>query len=156
MTGKSALREALRKGPLALSIAAIPVFLGACNEVGKDTLTFWDVMWSMVVLFFWFMAIWIFITVFADIFRRDDLSGGAKAVWIFALIILPFLGALIYLVMRPKVTAQDVQMAARAEAAQTAVAQVSTADELAKLQQLKASGTISEAEFEALKAKLLA
>jgi hypothetical protein len=151
-----ALREALRRGPVALAIAALPVFLGACNQVGTSSLTFWDVMWSMVVFFFWFMLIWIFIAVFADIFRRNDLSGGAKAVWIIALVILPFLGALIYMVMRPKVTAQDVQMAAQAEAAQAAVAQVSTADELAKLQQLKASGTISEAEFEALKAKLLA
>jgi hypothetical protein len=151
-----ALREALRRGPVALAIAALPVFLGACNQVGTASLTFWDVMWSMVVFFFWFMLIWIFIAVFADIFRRNDLSGGAKAVWIIALVILPFLGALIYMVMRPKVTAQDVQMAAQAEAAQAAVAQVSTADELAKLQQLKASGTISEAEFEALKAKLLA
>jgi hypothetical protein len=150
-----ALREALRRGPVALAIAALPVFLGACNQVGTASLTFWDVMWSMVVFFFWFMLIWIFIAVFADIFRRNDLSGGAKAVWIIALVILPFLGALIYMVMRPKVTAQDVQMAAQAEAAQAAVAQVSTADELAKLQQLKAAGTISDAEFEALKAKLV-
>jgi hypothetical protein len=156
MTGMLSIRGALRKAPLVLGVAAMAVFLGACSQVGTPTLTFWDVIWSMVVLFFWVMAIWIFIAVFADIFRRNDISGGVKAVWILALIILPFLGAIIYMVMRPKVTAQDVQMAARAEAASAAVSQVSTADELAKLQQLKASGTISDAEFEALKAKLLA
>ena len=156
MTDTSGLREALRRSPLALFIAAITLFLAACNQVGTATLTFWDIVWSMVVFFFWFMAIWIFIAVFADIFRRQDLSGGAKAIWIVVLFVLPFFGALIYLVMRPKVTAQDVQMAAQAEAAQKAVANVSTADELAKLEQLKAAGTINDAEFQSLKAKLLA
>jgi energy-coupling factor transporter transmembrane protein EcfT len=115
-----------------------------------------DVLVSMVAFFFWFMAIWIFITIFGDIFRRNDLSGGAKAGWIFLLFILPFLGALIYLIARPKVTAQDVQMMAQAEAANKAVAGVSTADELAKLQQLKDSGAITAAEYETLKTKALA
>lgn len=156
MLNSVALREAFRKGPVVLSIAAVTVFLGACNQVGTANLTFWDVMWSMVAFFFWFMLIWIFIAVFADIFRRNDLSGGAKAIWIIALVILPFLGALIYMVMRPKATAQDVQMMAQAEAAQKAAAGVSTADELAKLQQLKDAGTISAAEYETLKAKLMA
>ena len=50
--------------------------------------------------FFWFMAIWIFITIFGDIFRRNDLSGGMKAVWIIVLVLLPFLGAIIYMVAR--------------------------------------------------------
>ena len=115
-----------------------------------------DVLWSLVAFFFWFMAIWIFISIFGDIFRRNDLSGGATAGWILLIFILPFLGALIYIVMRPKVTAQDVQLMAQAEAANKAVAGVSTADELAKLQQLKDSGAISAAEFDTLKAKALA
>jgi energy-coupling factor transporter transmembrane protein EcfT len=115
-----------------------------------------DVLVSMVAFFFWFMAIWIFITIFGDIFRRNDLTGGAKAGWIFLLFILPFLGALIYLIARPKVTAQDVQLMAQAEAANKAVAGVSTADELAKLQQLKDSGAITAAEYETLKTKALA
>jgi hypothetical protein len=150
------LREAVRRGPVALTIAAVTVFLAACNQVGTQSITFWDIVWSMVVFFFWFMLIWIFIAIFADIFRRNDLSGGAKAVWLIVLVFLPFIGALIYMVMRPKATAQDVQMMAQAEAAQKAAAGVSTADELAKLQQLKDSGTISAAEFESLKAKLMA
>ncbi len=102
------------------------------------------------------MAIWIFITIFADIFRRTDLSGVAKAGWILLLFILPFISALIYLIARPKVTAGDVQMMARADAANKAVAGVSTADEIAKLQQLKDAGTINQAEFDTLKAKTLA
>lgn len=115
-----------------------------------------DVFLSMVAFFFLFMAIWIFIAVFADIFRRNDIHGGAKAGWIILIFILPFLGCLIYLIARPKMTAQDVQMMARADAANSAVAGVSTADELAKLQQLKDSGAISAAEYESLKAKTLA
>ena len=109
----------------------------------------------MIVFFFWFMLIWMFIAVFADIFRRNDLSGGMKAVWILAIFILPLLGILIYMISRPKMTAQDVQQMTQMEAGVKAAASVSTADELAKLQQLKAAGTISDAEFEALKAKLI-
>ncbi len=146
-------RRSLR--PAWLLLFALPLLLTACNQVGGATLTFWDVVWGMVFFFFWFMAIWIFINVFADIFRRDDLSGGAKAVWILVLIVLPFLGALIYMLMRPKVTAQDVQMLARAEVASKAVAGVSTADELTKLKQLKDAGAITDAEYASLKAKIV-
>jgi hypothetical protein len=115
-----------------------------------------DALWTLVALFFWIMAIWIFIAIFGDIFRRTDLSGAAKAGWILLIFILPFLGCLIYIVARPKVTAQDVKMMAQADAATKAVAGVSTADELAKLQQLKDSGAITAAEFDTLKAKALA
>ena len=115
-----------------------------------------DALWAMLVFFFWFMAIWIFITIFGDIFRRNDLTGGMKAVWIFVLIILPFLGALIYIATRPKLTAQDVQLITQAEAASKAAASVSPADQIAKLSELRAAGTITEEEFQALKAKALA
>ena len=114
------------------------------------------ILWGMLVFFFWFMAIWIFIAVFADIFRRNELSGLAKAGWIVLIFVIPFLGALIYIIARPRVTSQDVQRMAQAEAAGKAAASVSPADELAKLQQLKDAGTISDAEFEALKQKALA
>jgi hypothetical protein len=75
--------------------------VAGCAQVGGPTLTFWDVIFSMVAFFFWFMLIWIFISIFADIFRRHDLSGLAKAGWIIVIVILPFIGALIYIVMRP-------------------------------------------------------
>ena len=100
-------------------------------------------------------VIWIFIGLFADIFRRNDLSGVAKAGWLLLLIILPFLGALIYIAMRPKVTAQDVELMTRAEAGQKAAASVSVADQIAKLQELKAAGAITEPEYEALKKKAM-
>ena len=80
--------------------------------------SFGNVLWTMLVLFFWVMAIWIFITIFADIFRRNDLSGWAKAGWIFLIFIVPFLGALIYVIARPKMTAQDKEMIEQAQEAQ--------------------------------------
>jgi type VI protein secretion system component VasK len=118
--------------------------------------TFLDVFWYSILFFFWILAIWIFIALVSDVIRRDDLSGGKKAVWIVFMVILPFLGCLTYIIVRPKVTAQDVRMAAQAEAAQRAAAGVSTADELSKLNQLKSQGVINDAEYEDLKKKALA
>jgi hypothetical protein len=115
-----------------------------------------DFLITVVWLFFWTMALMIFISVFSDIFRREDLSGGMKAVWIIVIFVLPFLGCLIYMIARPKVTAQDVRTIAQAEAASRAVAGVSTADELTKLTQLRDANVISPQQYEALKAKLLA
>ncbi len=143
------------RASLVALAATVPLLVGACDQVGKSSLSFWDVIWSMVVFFFWFMFIWIFIQVFADIFRRNDMTGMSKAIWIIAIIILPLLGCLIYMVTRPKVTAQDVQMMTRADAAMGAASQVSTADELTKLASLRDAGAISPAEYESLKAKLV-
>ena len=78
---------------------------------------FGDLIWTMFALFFWFMLIWMFIDVFADIFRRDDLSGGAKAGWILLIFILPLFGILIYVIARPTMTEQDREMAMSAPAA---------------------------------------
>lgn len=154
-TRSAALRGALRRAPAALGIAGVTLFLAACNQVGTQSLTFWDIFWSMIWFFFLFMFLMVFFSCLMDIFRRNDISGGTKAVWLIVLIFIPFLGCLIYMVMRPKATAQDVQMMAQAEAAQKAAMGVSTADELAKLEQLKAAGTISEPEFQSLKAKII-
>ena len=118
--------------------------------------TLLDFFWTMAIIFFWVIAIMIWFRCFMDLFSRDDLGGGMKAVWILALILIPWLGALVYIIARPKVTASDVQMMVRAEAAGQAAAKVSTADELAKLADLKDKGVINDAQYEDLKAKLLA
>lgn len=118
--------------------------------------TFLDVFWWMVVAFFWFMAIWLFVALISDILRRDDMSGGKKAMWIVFLVFLPFIGALAYIISRPKVTAQDVRLMTQSEAAYRAAAGVSTADELTKLRELRAEGVLSEQEYEELKRKTLA
>ena len=117
--------------------------------------TFLDVFWWMVVAFFWVMAIWLFIALLTDVFRRDDISGGKKAVWVAFMVILPFIGALAYIIARPKVTAQDVRMLAESDAAYRAAAGVSTADELTKLRQLREQGVLDESEYEELKRKTL-
>ena len=115
--------------------------------------TFGSVMWAMVVFFFWFMAIWIFITIFSDIFRRRDLSGVAKAAWIFLLFVLPFLGALIYMIARPKMTEQDKEDIERMQEAQRRVSGYSYAEEIEKLAKLRDEGKISAEEYEDLKRK---
>jgi hypothetical protein len=147
--------RALLARPMVPALAVLALLVAGCAQVGSPTLGFWDVIFSMIAFFFWFMFIWIFISLFGDILRRDDLSGGMKAVWIFVLIILPFLGSLIYIVVRPKVTPQDVALMARADAAQKAAAGVSTADQIAKLSELKEAGAITVPEYEALKKKAM-
>jgi hypothetical protein len=118
--------------------------------------TFLEVVWWMIVMFFWVMAIWIFIALLADIFRRDDLSGWGKAGWITLLVVLPFIGALAYVIARPKVTAQDVRLMTESDAALRAASNVSTADELSKLSDLRGQGVLSEQEYEELKRRTLA
>jgi hypothetical protein len=118
--------------------------------------TLLDFFWTMAIIFFWVIAIMIWFRCFMDLFGRDDLTGVMKGIWIVALIIIPWLGALVYINTRPKVTATDVQNLVRAEAAGQAASQVSTADELAKLADLKEKGVVNDAQYEALKAKLLA
>ena len=115
--------------------------------------SFGNVLWAMLVFFFWFMAIWIFITIFADIFRRNDISGWGKAGWILLIFIVPFLGALIYLIARPKMTAQDKEMMEKAEEAQRRISGYSAADEIEKLVKLRDSGAITADEFEEMKRK---
>jgi uncharacterized membrane protein YczE len=114
------------------------------------------VFWYMLVCFLWLMFFWVFISVVADIFRRDDMSGWSKAIWLFLIIVLPLLGILIYVIARPKMTAQDVRMMTQAEAAQRAASGVSTADELAKLKDLHTQGVLSDQEYENLKQKAIA
>jgi hypothetical protein len=114
-----------------------------------------EVLWTMVVFFFWFMAIWIFIMVFADIFRRNDLSGWAKAGWIFLIFIVPFLGAIIYLIARPKMTEQDKEMMEKAQEAQRRIEGYSAADEIAKLAKLRDEGKITAEEYEEMKRKAM-
>ena len=151
------IRAAFGRRALPLAIlAVVPVLFAACNQVGTSSVTFWDIVISMVWFALLFMWIMIVISIFSDIFRRKDLSGGWKVIWIIVIFWIPFIGILIYIFSRPKLTAQDLEMATQAEAAQKAASQVSVADQLEKLTQLRDSGAISVPEYESLKAKLLA
>ena len=121
-----------------------------------------DLFSTMLGLFVFFIWFWLLIIVFSDIFRSRDLSGWAKALWVIFVIILPFLGILIYLIarggkMHERAEAQTTQQqqAFDAYVKQAAGTSGSSVDELAKLADLKAKGVITDAEFEAQKAKLL-
>jgi hypothetical protein len=114
-----------------------------------------SVIWTMVVFFFWVMAIWIFISIFGDIFRRRDLSGIAKAGWILLLFVLPFLGALIYMIARPKMTAQDREDIERVQETRRRIEGYSYAEEIERLARLRDAGEISAEEYENLKRKAM-
>ena len=127
-----------------------------------------DLFWSMLWFFLFFAWIWLLITIFADIFRSDDLSGWGKAFWTIFVVILPWLGVLIYLIarggsMQERAMAQAVaQEKAQREyiqqvsASSGGASSASSADELKKLAELQSSGVITAEEFAAQKAKLLA
>jgi uncharacterized membrane protein len=121
-----------------------------------DTLLTWqfgEVMIYMLVVFVWMMVIWMFIAVFADIFRRRDIHGLAKAFWIFLIFIVPLFGILIYMIARPKdaTSAQDAEILA----AQKRAMGYSPTAEIEKAQGLLASGAITQAEFDAIKQNAL-
>ena len=136
-------------------LAIVALLVAGCAQVGTNSLNFWDLVWSIVILFFWLMVLWIFIALFGDIFRREDLSGGWKAIWIIVIFVIPFLGALVYIITRPKMTPQDVRMMTQADAAAKAAAGVSPADQIEKLNQLKDAGAITVPEYEELKKKAM-
>ena len=121
-----------------------------------------DFLWTMIEIFFFIVWIWLAIMVFVDIFRSHDMGGWAKALWVLFVVILPFLGILVYLIARGG--GMQERAAAQAAREQKAFDQyvrqtagsAGNADELAKLADLKAKGFITDAEFDAQKAKLLA
>jgi hypothetical protein len=119
-------------------------------------MTFGEFFWWMIGFYIFFMVIWVFIAVIADIFRRRELSGWGKAGWILLVVVFPLLGSLIYVLARPKMTAQDREELAVAEEAQRRAVGYSTADELEKLARLREAGTISGEEYEGLKQRALA
>ena len=120
-----------------------------------------DIFWSMLWFFLFFLWIWLLISLFADIFRSDDLSGWRKAGWVILLIAIPWLGALVYLIARggsmQERTISD--MAAREKATRSYIQDVagtgSTADELAKLASLHDRGVLTDQEFSMQKIALL-
>ena len=121
-----------------------------------------QVFWSMLWFFLFFIWIWLLISLFGDIFRSKDLSGWGKALWTIFIIILPFLGVLVYLIVRGNsMQERALQDAANRESQFRGYVQsVATtgggaADELAKLADLRDKGVISDAEFQAAKAKAL-
>jgi uncharacterized membrane protein YcjF (UPF0283 family) len=123
---------------------------------------FLDIFWTMIIFFVWVIWIWMVITVLADVFSRHDISGWAKAAWIVFVIVLPYLGVLVYLIVNSSKMAErraQKSQAARAEFdeyVKTVAAPGGAAGEIEKAKQLRDSGTITEEEFDMIKAKALA
>jgi hypothetical protein len=123
---------------------------------------FLSVFWSMMIFFFWIIWIWLLITVFADIFRRRDMGGGAKTLWIIFVIILPYLGVFIYLITQGGKMADrsakeaDAYQAQFDERIKSVAGSGGAAAEIEKAKQLLDSGAITQAEFDAIKQKALA
>jgi Phospholipase_D-nuclease N-terminal len=116
---------------------------------------FGDILLTMLALFVWAGLIWMFIAAFGDIFRRRDLSGLAKAGWILLIVVLPFLGILFYVIARPPwVEGQEIPRAG--ERTDFTYTRLSAADEIEKAAKLQAAGTITPAEFAAIKEQALA
>ena len=122
---------------------------------------FLDVMWSMLVFFMWVIWIWMLIVILSDVFRRRDIGGGTKVLWTIFVIIAPFLGVFIYLLANHDSMAERAAEQARAQQGQMddyvrSVAGGGAASEIEKAQGLLTSGAITQAEFDAIKAKALA
>jgi hypothetical protein len=116
--------------------------------------TFGNLLLSGLAFFFWFALLWMFIGIFADILRRD-LSGWAKAGWITLIVLLPFLGILIYLIATPRLTAETRRPVPGQPEPRGGVAGRSTADEIAKAALLHDEGRITTDEYEQLKQQAL-
>jgi hypothetical protein len=119
--------------------------------------------WTIFLIFLWVLWFWVLITIFIDIFRSDDLSGWGKAGWFIFVLLIPLIGVLVYLIARggkmrqrqvQDAQAQDQQF--RSYVQEAAGSQTSSAEELAKLADLRDKGVITAQEFDSQKAKILA
>jgi len=123
---------------------------------------FLDVFWTLIIFFLWVIWIWFLIAILSDVFRRHDIGGGKKAVWVFFIIFLPIVGALSYLIVNGQGMAQ--RNVKETQAAQgrmddyvrSVAASGGAAGEIEKAKQLLDSGAINADEYAALKAKALA
>jgi hypothetical protein len=121
-----------------------------------------DIIWTMLVFFGFILWFWLFIVVFTDLFRRDDISGWGKAAWAVAMIVFSFIGILVYLIVEGRAMAErrGKDVAAARAAFETDVRSVAgsgsgPADEIARAKQLRDSGDITAEDYETLKRRAL-
>jgi TRAP-type C4-dicarboxylate transport system permease small subunit len=123
---------------------------------------FLNVLWDILIIFCWFLYIWLAIVSFTDLFRRRDISGWAKAAWVFLIVIIPWFGVLIYLIANHDGMAERNEKQSQAmhaqfdQAVRQAAATGGPASEIDTAKKLLDAGTISQEEFDAIKAKALA
>ncbi len=122
---------------------------------------FLNVFWDILIVFAWILFIWVAITVFGDLFRRHDISGWAKAAWVIFVVVIPWIGVLAYLIAYHTGMAERSQKDTQAAQAQfddyvrQAAGTGGPASEIDTAKKLLDSGAISQAEFDAIKAKAL-
>ena len=128
--------------------------------IAEADFPFLEFLWAMIVFFAWVAWIWIAITCFIDIFRRHDIGGWHKAAWIVFIIVIPFLGVLVYLIAQhDAMRERSVKQAQAQQAAFDSYVKETaggSAAEIAKAKELLDAGTINQAEFDAIKAKATA
>ena len=123
-----------------------------------------DIFLTTLYFFIFIIWLWLLFMVFIDIFRSHDMKGWAKALWVIGIIVMPYLGVLVYLIFRGgKMHERAAQQAAQQQKAfdqyvkqAAGTPGASTADQLSKLADLKSQGVLTDAEFEAQKSKILA
>ncbi len=129
--------------------------------ISASSYPFLNVLWDILIVFAWILFIWIAIIAFTDLFRRRDISGWAKAAWVVLIVILPWLGVLAYLIVNHDGMAERNEKQARAAQAQFdeyvrhAASTGGPANEIDTAKKLLDSGTITQAEFDAIKTRAL-
>ena len=122
----------------------------------QEGFTYRNFLLDALAIFVFIVWFWLLITVAADLFRRHDISGWIKAIWVIAWIVFPYLGVLAYLIFQGRGMAErNVQQAQQARDELSRVVGFSAADEIEKLDRLKKAGSISDAEFTRLRARLV-
>jgi hypothetical protein len=123
---------------------------------------FLSIFWTMLIFFAWVVWIWMMVVILTDLFSRRDTSGWSKAAWCVFMIVLPFIGVLTYLIAQHDGMAERASQKAEAmnqefdARVRQAAAQEGPAGEIERAAQLRDSGTITQAEFDALKTRALA
>jgi hypothetical protein len=122
----------------------------------QEGFTYRNFLMDALAIFVFIVWFWLLITVASDLFRRHDISGWAKAIWVIALIIFPYISVLAYLIFQGRGMAErNVQQAQQARDELRRTIGYSAADEIEKLDRLKKAGSISDAEFARLRARVV-
>jgi hypothetical protein len=122
----------------------------------QEGFTYRNFLMDALAIFVFIVWFWLLITVATDLFRRHDISGWVKAIWVIAWIVVPYLGVLAYLILQGRGMAErNVQQAQHARDELRRVVGFSAADEIEKLDRLKKAGSISDAEFARLRTRLV-
>lgn len=122
----------------------------------QEGFTYRNFLMDALAIFVFIVWFWLLISVASDLFRRHDISGWIKAIWVIALIVFPYFGVLAYLIFQGRgIAERNVQQAQHARDELRRVVGFSTADEIEKLDRLKKAGSISDAEFSRLRARLV-